>query len=390
MAVRVPVKLTPSNDVKDMNSGEIEELIIRCAHLYMANPSIVLGISANQSGSLTNGNSGIDIGNAGINNRNGLNIYMEDSRYRTGTAHTNVTTYPPESTTGEPDLVYADWQRISQNLQSVGSQPTAVECTWPLYRTTGNDLRAMSDTDVLETFINPAVDYVAGQSSIAGAPAAEDQPGTGYRVLTTTGISGDGNETALPTPPPGYSPVSGTVVGGFSNRMFYTNTFADQTRYTDGTASGAIGTAGTYQDYYEYVNYWLYVKASISTASFPSISALPLVATLSGDLQKMEEDSMALGPMGKRDLEFGNIMERMIRWAARLNNGNRLYYAMYNTFVPPPPYDGLGSVITNTRITTSGTKYNRFVNANDYRAQEFPIGSSSTLMSWALGVTSNY
>ena len=35
--------------------------------------------------------------------------------------------------------------------------------------------------------------------------------------------------------------------------------------------------------------------------------------------------------------------------------------------------------MTDTRLNGSGNRQTRFVNANDYRAQEFPNGSATTI-----------
>jgi len=107
---------------------------------------------------------------------------MTDTRYKSGTAARDtsgawpaVTSYPPESTTGEPELVTGTtYDKISQTINPISVYNTGTYHGMgikPVYRETDNSLREMTLTQVLQYFINPivsAMQSTTNSTTVAG------------------------------------------------------------------------------------------------------------------------------------------------------------------------------------------------------------------------------
>ena len=73
------------------------------------------------------------------------------------------------------------------------------------------------------------------------------------------------------------------------------------------------------------------------------------------------------------DTAFNTLLQNFVRYeAASSSDTYRIRYS-YSTGT------NRGSGMTDTRLNGSGNRQKRFVNANDYRAQEFPNGSATTI-----------
>ena len=389
MTVRVPIRYTSDGHIRDMTQAEIDALIIRGAWCYMEDPPIRLQVGSGSAVFPPVHTHGHDHRQDTPSASNRLG----DQRYRTGTAKTDVSNYPAESVTGEPELVVNQYNRIA--VQEEADTPGTYsdgdnnERLWPCYRTSDNHIQPMSDTDFFDTIIHPILQYISGDSPLLGPGVdAEDLEGVGYKVVGKSGVSGDGGENTAPTVT-GYNLVPTT-----SNPIFI-DTFADQTKYTDGTAQGTIGTQDTTQDYYEYVSYWLFVKP-YNGASKPDVgdsgTAFPVVMTDDNHLQEMSTDGISTG---NRRTNFDRMMNYALTyWVNNGGAGKRLRYE----------YDD-GATTTHTVLGATmldqtsgdpstggpaGTHTTRFVNGDDYRAQEFPVGSITTAKSYALIIRSDY
>ena len=78
--------------------------------------------------------------------------------------------------------------------------------------------------------------------------------------------------------------------------------------------------------------------------------------------------------------EIDVILENSIKHVASEVTGSRIRYNINGTGT------NLGTQINDTRLNGAGNHQIRFVNADDYRAQEFPDGTATTINSWQLKV----
>ncbi len=230
MAVRTPLKLDGS-DLKEMSSGEIDNIIAQCMYLYATDPSV----------DLSQVSSGGTLGT------------ITDTRFISGTSHTSVTgdwpdntVYPDEATTQEPQQVNIDFARISESTENTAETADTDSIAFPVYKT-GDDIRAMSLGDLYDTFIYPAIDLITDGTDRAGT----------YRIHTASTLAG-------------HTLVSATTV------------FEDNKADVAGMTAGEIGTAGTTQtDSTRVTNYYLFLVNNGSAVSYPE----PIFATSGGDLQ---------------------------------------------------------------------------------------------------------
>ncbi|SVB20357.1 uncharacterized protein METZ01_LOCUS173211, partial [marine metagenome] len=185
MAVRAPLYYDAGN-LKEMSSGEVDQIITQAIYQYSIAPSVVLSVvsSGGTVGSIT------------------------DTRQQAGAMSTHNSSFPSEATTNEPSTVTITYDKIEQTVTS-GSAPTDSGKTWPVYRTTGNDIKAMSLEDVKDTFIHPAI------NKLVEATTTTEQGGT-YHINSSSSVSGSTLVDATP---------------------IYVNTQADTTAYT-GDAAG--------------------------------------------------------------------------------------------------------------------------------------------------------
>lgn len=256
-----------------------------------------------------------------------LGTYKYDYRYRSGAASTSVSAYPPETTTAEPQLITAaGYSRMSVSASS----PTTTDTNnvrYPIYFT-GTNIQAMSKTDFLDTFIYPALDILDDSA---------DRDGT-YRLHTSTTLT---NHTL----------ISATPV------------FSDTRAVLASFTAAQIGTSGTYQDHPTTItNYYLFRGNAGLTYGDPAIQ-VPVQATTGGNLQEYS------------DAGFKTILQEEVRAAAGGlgPSTKRIWYSINGSGVNK----GTGMADTYHNIGT-GTYTQRFVNADDYRAQEFPDGTPAT------------
>ena len=185
MAVRAPLYYS-GGDLKEMSSAEVDQIIAQAIYQYSLAPSVALSVIS----------SGGNVGN------------ITDTRQQAGEMHTHNSSFPNEATTNEPTTVTITYDKINQTVTS-GSTPTDSGKTWPVYRTAGNDIQAMTLEDVKDTFIHPAID------KLVAATTTTEQGGT-YHINGSNSVAGSTLVDATP---------------------IYVNTQADTTAYT-GDAAG--------------------------------------------------------------------------------------------------------------------------------------------------------
>ena len=250
---------------------------------------------------------------------------INDTRLQAGSSSTNASSYPSEATTAEPSVVTVNYAKISESLASV-TPTTDTGTTWPVYLDGSNNIHAMTLTDVKDTLLHPAIDLLVSGST------GTQQGGT-YHISSSTTVSGS-------------SSVSGTAV--------FTDTRANTSAYT------ASGIPETQDQPTNISNYYLH-KITGNDNSY----TLPVKIRTDNNLQEYPE------------ADFESLLQEWIRYtAASSSDGYSINYS-YGTGT------NRGSGMADTRLNGSGSYQQKFINANDYRAQEFPNGSAVT-------ITTNY
>ena len=384
MAIRAPLYYDAGN-LREMTSGEVDEIITQAIYQYSIAPSVVLSVvsSGGTVGSIT------------------------DTRQQAGAMSTHNSSFPSEATTNEPSTVTITYDKIQQTLNS-GSAPTDSGKTWPVYRTAGNDIQAMSLEDVKDTFIHPAID------KLVAATLGTDQGGT-YHINTATSVAGSTLVDATP---------------------IYVNTQADTTAYT-GDAAGlgqnydktysSLGANGTNTITVNNVTD-LEVGMTIfrqDNSTLPDKSTSPTfiteidgtTLTLSQNFTGQASGTYTIGGealdqpttiqnyylhridgadntltktpvyiLGGNDLRdytevaFETLLANHIKYAAAASvDGYKINYS-YTTGT------NRGTGMADTILTGTGDYQTHQVDGDDYRAQEFPNGSANTANTWFLKI----
>ena len=262
-------------------------------------------------------------------NLSGLPI--TDTRMQAGASLTRADRFSTEAETGEPTQVSVSYSRISQNISSAPTLGTDDGKRYFCYIDDNNDIKVMNHGDMLDSLVRPVIDEI-----VSGSTGAK-QAG-GYFISTTTST---GSNESL---------VSSTPV--------FVDTRADLTAYT----SGGIGET---QDQPTTINSY-YLKKNI--ISSPSLSVLPLKIRADNDIQ---EFTLA---------DVQSIANELMRIETIESTGG--YKIRYNI---NGAGNNKGSGMIDTRLTGgSGNYQTRQVNTNDYRAQEFPDGTPTTINSYFL------
>jgi hypothetical protein len=305
MAVRSPLYWDGS-DLKEMSSAMITEIVDRTVYLYGSNPSA--NVTVVSSG-----------GNISPN--------MTDTRMTAGAYSTRADRYPTEGETAEPGNVTVTYDKISQSNDSVSAPSDTNNKAYPVYWN-GTDIQAMNAADVLDTFIDPAIDDLID---------GNDRGGT-YRIHTSTSLSA-------------HTLISSTAV--------FTDTRANTGAYTAGGIAEALDQPTTIS------NYYLFRTDQGSSSSV----TVPLQIDSNNNLQ--EYSSSTLNSMLLAELRHHTVN----------TTGSRILYSVNGTG------NNRGSGMVNTKLNGGGNYQQRFVNADDYRAQEFPNGTAVTVSTWFLKIT---
>lgn len=252
---------------------------------------------------------------------------ISDTRKTAGAAITRVDRFATEAETDEPGSVTVNYARIDETVASVTQDTDTNNKAYPVYYNASNEIQAMTRTDFYDTFIRPAIDTLQG---------AVGQPGT-YRIHTATTLSG-------------YTSVSTNAI--------FSDTRADTTLYT------ADGIGETLDQPTTITNYYLLQANNISAPSME----LPIQINGDNDLQQYSQAN------------FDTLLENAIRYVAASDTGSTLRYRWSTSGTGT----NLGTGITNTILNGSGNYQTRFVNADDYRAQEFPDGTPTTANTYYL------
>ena len=258
---------------------------------------------------------------------------IDDTRLQAGAMSTHASAFPNEATTAEPTTVTVTYDKVDSANASL--TPTAdTGKIWPVYKTAINDIQAMSLDDVKDTFLHPAIDL------LSAATTTTQQAGT-YTIHTATTLAG------------------ATEVSG-ANTPIFTDTRADTTAYTAGGIPETLDQPTTITNYYLF-------RVNGSDTSY----TLPYYVTVGNDIQEFTE------------VTFEALIKEWIRYtAASSSDGYAISYNMGTS----GSGQTRGSGIANTVLTGSGNYQTFQAGGDDYRAQEFPNGATSTAATYYLRI----
>ena len=312
MAVRTPI-YNNAGDIQEMTSAMIDSVIDQVVYQYSQTPSVALSVVAS-SGSLA---------------------AMSDTRLKSGTSATSATAFPSEATTGEPQTVTTSYDKITSTNASITLTADS-GTSYPAFIDASSNIQAMSQTDILDTFIHPAIDLLT-----AGTTTSQ-QAGT-YHISNASSVSGSTLVSATPV-------------------------FSDTRANTSSYQASNIGTSGTTQDFPTTINNYYLHRIDGSDTSY----TLPIfVRATDNHLQVFPE------------ADFETMVKNIIDYTAVSSTDG--YSISYNVGTSGSGVTR-GSGMANTILNGSGNRQTRFVNANDYRAQEFPNGTAVTSATYYLRI----
>lgn len=259
---------------------------------------------------------------------------MTDSRLAAGDWRNSVSAYPSEAVTPEPITVNITFNKILQTRSSAGviSETVDTGIAYPIYNDSGN-IRAMNLVDFKDTFIYPAIDKM-----IVGA---ESNTTAGTYTISTSSSLVD------------YTLVSATPV--------FTDTRANTALYT------AAGIPEAIDQPMNITNYYLHRRNGVSVEPTRKLMYI-------NSSSNLRDFTIATG---------ATLLGEWLRYVAALDIGNRLSY----NIATPGLGNARGTSMVDTKLNGSGAYNIRYVNANDYRAQEFPNGTAVTINTYTLGIS---
>lgn len=247
---------------------------------------------------------------------------INDTRLIAGAGTTDVTNFDTAAETPNVSTTTVGYARISQSVNTSLASWTDASYSYPLYYDAGN-LREMTAADFADTFIIPAIDTLTSGST------GTAQAGT-YHISTSSSVAGS-------------TLVSGTPV--------FVDTRANAAAYTAGGIPETLDQPTTI------TNYYLHRINSAGAAGHE----LPVCYTKSGT-------NLYQTPSAT----FQSALTTMINYYAAEVTGTRIRYSINGTGT------NRGSAMTDTKLNSS-TYLQRYVNTDDYRTQEVPSGSATTI-----------
>ena len=259
---------------------------------------------------------------------------ITDTRLQAGAMSQTNTDFPTEGDTAEPSIVTVNYDKISQSIASVS--PTAdTGTTFPAFYNASGHIQAMSLQDVKDTFLHPAIDL------LTAATTTSQQGGT-YHISTSSGVSGS-------------TIVSGTPV--------YLDTRADTSAYSN---AGLENATGEQLDQPTTITNYYLQRVDGSDTSYTN----PFYINAGNNLQEFAPAT------------FKSLLQGWIRkTAADSNDGYKLDYNLGTS----GSGNVRGSGMSDTRLNGSGNYQTRQV-SDDYRAQEFPDGTPTSINTYYLRI----
>jgi hypothetical protein len=319
MTVRTPVYYNGTSIV-DMDETQITQWKTYIAYLYSTAPTVTVTVV---SGSGT------------------LSPDMSDTRLQAGAATVSrVSSFLDEAGTAEPSTVTVAYDKITGPTYdtSLGAQADTSNIAFPAYRD-GNNIKAMSLTDYVDTFIYATLDAMitAGESATTN--------GT-YTIATAATVTN-------------YTEIK---IGDTSTPVFI-DTRADTTAYSAAGIPETLDQPATITSYY--------LQRANFGRTFPTVA--PLLIDADGNLNQVDltSDTSAFNAILKNDIRF---------YAAEDTGGHKLSYNINGSG------NSRGTAIVDTRLNGAGNYQTLLATADDYRSQEFPNGSAATISTYTFKI----
>ena len=258
---------------------------------------------------------------------------ITDTRLQAGAMSQTNSSFPTEGDTAEPSIVTVNYDKVSQSIASVS--PTAdTGTTFPVFYNAGN-IQAMSLQDVKDTFLHPAID------KLSTGTTTTEQAGT-YHISTSTSVSGS-------------TIVSGTPI--------FLDTRADTSAYSN---AGLENATGEQLDQPTTITSFYLQRVDGSDNAYTN----PFYINAQNNLQEFAPN------------DFKSLLQGWIRkTAADSNDGYKLDYNLGTTGTG----NVRGSGMSDTRLNGTGNYQTRQV-SDDYRAQEFPDGTPTSISTYYLRI----
>ena len=253
---------------------------------------------------------------------------LADTRLKAGAAGSDATNFDTTGELADVSTVTVNYNKVIQTVVSVASlESTDDAFSFPLYVDGNNNLRPMSLADVNDTFVAPAVLLMCTTST------GTDQAGT-YTIFTGTTLSNK-------------SLVSETPV--------FVDTRANAAAYTAGGIPETVDQAAGIAQYY------LHRMNSASAATI----VRPLVSVTANTL-KIQQYPVAT---------LQAFLAHAIRYAVGTGavSGSTITYSWATTGTT----SARGTAMLDTKLNSSAYITNQV--GDDYRSQEVPAGSATTI-----------
>jgi len=258
---------------------------------------------------------------------------ITDTRLQAGAVGNDVTNFDTEAETADVSTVTVTYDKISHANASVTPTADSVKL-WPVYAEgTGSatKIRAMTLADIKDTFLHPAIDL------LTAATTTTAQAGT-YHISTATSVTGS------------------TLV---SSTAIFTDTRANAGAYS------AAGIGETLDQPTTITNYYLH---RVDGAS-PTYTE-PYFIDSNNDIKEYTASA------------FNTLIQGWIRYTAASSSDG---YAISYNIGTSGSGNNRGSGIVDTKL--NGSTYATLnPSTDDYRSQEFPSGSATTIATYFLRI----
>ena len=305
MAVRFAVKLDGNNNIQRCTQAEMTALVQEAIRQYGLDPSVVLTVGSGNLGNLS------------------------DTRLKAGAAGSDSTNFDTAGELADVSTVTVNYNKVIQTVNSISTLESGDdEYSFPLYLDGDNNLRAMTLTDVYDTFVSPAV------LLMCTGDTGTDQAGT-YTITSSTSAAS------------GETLVSSTAV--------FTDTRANAGAYTAGGLPETVDQPTTITNYYLH---------RIDSAAAATI-VRPLVHV------RANTDRIQMYPLTKLRVFLKAALQRAA--STTDHSGSTIRYSWSSTGTT----NSRGTAMLDTRLNSSTRLTNQV--GDDYRAQEVPSGSATTI-----------
>ena len=310
MAVVKPLFINSDNNLQEMTDAQVLLHKQKAIYQYSLDPSALLTVVSNSGANMA---------------------AITDTRLRSGVSVVSVSADPSASTSAPSATTDVSFDKIIFAYDtSSGQTEDNDNRAFPIYRNSDGDIRAMSLSDMKDTFLHPAIELMVV------ADTDNDDPNVAgtYRIHTVSSLTG-------------FTEVSGAG----------TAIFTDTT--STGFAAGSIGTAGTTQEgSSSSVQSFFLLRRNGTDVDTNSIKLAQINSD--GDIQEYSDGGTEL---------LGNWLKFT---AGQSGDGYKITYAIGASVSGTQR----GSAITNKQLGSTVTS-TTLVDANDYRAQQFPSGSAT-------------